>query len=79
MGIAALVIKIVFALALLLGVAWLGKTAAKANSSEGKGRKGRKSGQDRRKGRKPVPRDRRKEPRRQEEVAEAFLDDLDRP
>ena len=77
MGIASLVIKVVIGLGLLIGISWLAKSAWKANDSEGKGRKGRKSGKDRRETKKPVHRDRREEPRRQGDVAEAFLDDLE--
>jgi hypothetical protein len=77
MGIAALVTEVGFALALLAGLLWLGKRAWTANNLEGKGRMGRKSGKDRRVSETPVHRDRRQEPRRQGDVAKAFLDDLE--
>ena len=71
-----LIVKALVAVALLLGLVWVVRQVL-SGGREAKGRKGRKGGQDRRVEQKGIARERRKGPRRQQDVAKEFMNEIE--
>lgn len=75
MALASLLIKLLFAAAVLAGAWWLASSLR--SQRDAKARPHRMGGGDRRARSEPVAQDRRHGPRRTEDVAEGFLKELD--